>query len=149
MQAHSYYGSYDLDCITKVKTIIQRGLGAVIWSEAATLPNRKRSERGGSNERNKSCQNELMQRWSQKCQEVQIKCSYECPKCVCQQTAQIRFWTESSGFCWKHPETQRLDIVWKKGFWLGCLEWALKITHLTKAHVNAIQMFFWNWKTVL
>lgn len=62
MQAHSHYGSYDLDCITKVKTIIQRGLGAVIWREAATLPNRKREGRGGGNERNKPCQNELMQR---------------------------------------------------------------------------------------
>lgn len=62
MQAHSHYGSYDLDYITKVKTIIQRGLGAVIWSEAATLPNRKREEKGWGNERNKSCQNEIMQR---------------------------------------------------------------------------------------
>lgn len=62
MQAHSHYGSYDLDCITKVKAIIQRDLGAVIWSEAATLPNRKGEERGGANERNKSCQNELMRR---------------------------------------------------------------------------------------
>lgn len=62
MQAHSHYDSCDLDCITKVKTIIQRGLGAVIWSEAATLPKREREERGGGNERNKSCQNELMQR---------------------------------------------------------------------------------------
>lgn len=41
MQAHSHYDSYDLDCIAKVKTIIQIGLGAVIRRQAATLPNRK------------------------------------------------------------------------------------------------------------
>lgn len=42
MQAHSHYDSYDLDAFTKVKTIIQIGLGAAISSEAATRPNRKR-----------------------------------------------------------------------------------------------------------
>lgn len=125
MQTHSHYDSYDLDCITKVKTIIQIGLGAVIWREAATLPNRKREWRGGGKGRNKSCQSELMRRWSQNAQRYRLNALMNVPN-VCKQTAQIRFWTESSGFCWKHPETQRLDIVWRAGFGFGCLEWAFE-----------------------
>jgi len=107
MQAHSHDDSYDLDCIRKVKTITQIDWGAVIWREAATRPNRKSEWRGGGKGRNKPCQSELMQRWSQNAQRCRLNALMNVSN-VYRQTAQVRSWTESWGFCWKHPETHRL-----------------------------------------
>lgn len=98
---HFHYDSYYLDCIAKVKTDFQTDL-AVFWREDATLPNRKRGLRSGGKGRNKSCQSELMQKWSQHAQ----RCRLNVPN-VFKQAAQKRLCTESSDLCWKHQEVHR------------------------------------------